>query len=236
MSTWLAFDCETLAVPDAADWIKPGSAPENYKDPAKIAAYIEEQRQSRIAKAATDVDLARVLTVSVLSSSGGGVTTHEAWTVRGEYDEAVEASVVSLALSHLASVDVAVGFNLDFDVCLLLRRAQLLQIADAPTLEMRYRERWLVQPETGYRTRLIDLMDVLTWNGAVNTKSLDWYARRFGCPVQDACDGSQIAGLYAARELDAIVSHCEADVRRTAWLAQRIGVVKAQPTLHAVGA
>jgi predicted PolB exonuclease-like 3'-5' exonuclease len=234
MSTWLAFDCETLAVPDAADWIKPGSAPSNYKDAVKIAAYIAEQRQEKIAKAATDVDLARVLTVS--GGVEGDVWTHTAWTVAGDYDEAVEAATVNLALNHLASVDLAVGFNLDFDVCLLLRRAQLLQIADAPILETKYRERWLVQPETGYRTRLIDLMDVLTWNGAISNKSLDWYARRFGCPVQDACDGSKIAGLYAAGELDAIVAHCEADVRRTAWLAQRIGVVKAQPTLHAVGA
>jgi hypothetical protein len=225
VSTWLAFDCETLAVPDAADWIKPGHAPSNWKDPAKIAAYIDEQRQERIAKAATDVDLARVLTVAVQPQTGEPVC-HAAWGVTGDYDEAVESATVNLALNWLASVDVAFGFCLDFDVCLLLRRAQLLDLADVPTLELRYRERWLVQP-SGFRTRLIDLQDVLTWNGAIPTKSLDWYARRFGCPIEDHFDGGDIAGLYAEGRLEDIVSHNVADVQRTAWLAQRLGVAKA---------
>lgn len=235
MSTWITFDCETLACEDAADFIRPVSAPSNYRDPAKIAAYIEEQKAEKLAKAATDIDLARLLCATFLTDDGH-ISTHTAVTVRDDYSEAVEASCVNLCLNELASADVVVGFYLDFDLPLLLRRAQLLGLADIPTLETRYKQMTLVQPATGYETRVLDLAHALTWKGTVPLKSLDFYARRFGCPHTSTFAGSDIAGLYAEGRMEDVIAKNVTDVQQTAWLAKRLGLLKTRREPMAVGA
>ncbi len=235
MSTWITFDCETLACEDAEQYIEPGEAPSNYKDPVKIAAYVEEQRKNKLEKAAADIDLARLLCGSFLTDDGH-VSTHTAVTVRGDYSEAVEASCVNLCLNELASADVVVGFYLDFDLPLLLRRAQLLGLADIPTLDTRYKQMTLVQPITGYQTRVIDLAHELTWKGTVPLKSLDFYARRFGCPHTSKFAGSDIAGLYAEGRMEDVIAKNVTDVQQTAWLAQRVGLIRSQRAALAVGA
>jgi hypothetical protein len=235
MSTWITFDCETLACEDAEQYIEAGEAPSNYKDPVKIAAYIEEQRKNRLEKAAADIDLARLLCGSFLTADGH-VSTHTAVSVRGNYSDAIEAACVNLCLNELASADIVIGFYLDFDLPLLLRRAQLLGLSDVPTLDTRYKHMTLVQPETGYQTRVLDLANELTWKGTVSLKSLDFYARRFGCPHTTPFGGSDIAGLYADGRMEDIIAKNVTDVQQTAWLAKRLGLVRSTPTLHAVGA
>jgi hypothetical protein len=61
----IVFDCETYALPSAAEFMEEPTAPANYKDPAKIEAYIAEARQGQLAKAALDIDLCSVIAIGV---------------------------------------------------------------------------------------------------------------------------------------------------------------------------
>jgi hypothetical protein len=39
----IVLDIETVGLPDAASYMEPVTAPANYKDPEKIAAYVAER-------------------------------------------------------------------------------------------------------------------------------------------------------------------------------------------------
>jgi hypothetical protein len=231
LDNWIVVDCESLAPADVDRWIEAGSAPSNYKDPDKIAAYIEEDRRKRMDKAATDVDLAQVLCVAAYCGSvpGAVVDVLESWNANAEIVN--EDATIGTALSYLATPAV-IGFNVAFDMPLLLRRAQLLglPVGDLPRFEYsKYRPSSLVWPVSGQRTDVIDIAQVLSFYGAIPGKSLDWYCRRFECPITDEYSGSQVAALWEAGDYEAIVEHATKDVQRTAWLAQRLGIVAGVP-------
>jgi hypothetical protein len=61
MSNYLVLDIATAPLEDAGDYLTdPIEAPANYKDEAKIAAYIANARQAKLDKAALDPDLCRI--------------------------------------------------------------------------------------------------------------------------------------------------------------------------------
>ena len=60
----LLFDIETLARPEAVSQLPTPEAPSTYKDPAKIADYIERKRADQFAAAALDPDTARVTCIA----------------------------------------------------------------------------------------------------------------------------------------------------------------------------
>jgi hypothetical protein len=218
------FDAETIAPLDVDQWVEPGEAPSNYKDPDKIKAYVAEDKRKRCEKAATDIDLAEVICCGYAWSDGDRL-------VGGVWDKDTrEIELVRGALEYMAETPLLLGFRIQFDVPLVLRRAQLLGLAiDLPRFEFsKYRPSELVWPH-GHRTQVIDIGAVLTFYGTIPGKSLDWYARRFGCPIADIFDGSEVGALWQAQKYDAIEAHCRADIERTAWLAQRLGVIAGQP-------
>lgn len=223
-------DTETIAIEGLEKWIEPSEAPANYKDPAKIAAYVAEDKQKRIAKAATDVDLARIVCLGALWSGGEFQQTdiYTAFLSDGTHSEELEHKVIGLALNACAA-DAVIGFHLSFDLSLILRRAQLLGYpGDLPEFRYsRYRDSELVWPVSGFRTQVVDLEQVLTFYGAVQGRSLDWYCRRFNIPCDDVVDGADIQHLWDAGYRDQIVAHCRADVAvRTKGLAERLGIIK----------
>jgi hypothetical protein len=60
----LLFDIETIARPEALSALPEPSAPATYKDPMKIAEYIERKRADQFTAAALDPDTARVVSIS----------------------------------------------------------------------------------------------------------------------------------------------------------------------------
>ena len=214
---WLAFDIETCPMPTCAEYLTDAiEAPSNYKDPAKIAAYIEEKRQKQIADAGLDLDLCEVVAIGWALPSVQGdddriyaqtrETTSEADMLSGfwRFVQAVQRESGNL-----------VGFNcLSFDLPILLRRSLYLGVP-VPKI-----------PLDKYRHEgVIDVADVLTFNGRMTWRSLSFYARRFGIPHDDSVKGDQIAALVAAGEWEKVASHVRADVQTTAALAQRIGLI-----------
>jgi len=72
----------------------------------------------------------------------------------------------------------------------------------------------------------LDLCDWLADHGATRSGSLDAVARLIGLPGKTGVDGSQVAGMYRAGEIDAIQRYCLSDVAQTALLFLRFRLLQ----------
>ena len=207
LSGHVVLDLETVAAPGCAEWLDPPKAPSNYKDPAKIAAYVEEARAKQIETAGLEPDLCEVVAVGFRHPEH--VTASAVYT-RMDGDEADVLDYLWDAIRGR----VVVGFNvLSFDLPVLIRRSQLLGVP-VPNISL-----------DRYRTPHIDLLERLSFNGKLTYRSLGFYCRRFGIDVPDSVSGAQVAALVAANDWPAVAAHCRADVDKTAALAQRLGLL-----------
>jgi len=210
--SYLVLDIETAPLDDAADYLEPVSAPSNYKDEAKIAEYCAKAQAEQLAKAALDVDLCRVVAIAwhdghqiqVSLGETVGDDSRSEWVCLYDFWCAVQVGGLPL-----------VGFNiLQFDLPVLYRRSMYLGI-EAPELERgKYRH-----------GNVIDLADLLSEQGRLRLRSLDFYCRRFGIDIPPVGEGKDVPGWVAAGQWDQVEEHVRADVARTAALAKRIGVL-----------
>lgn len=210
---WTAFDCETVSIADAAEYLEPVSAPSNYKDPEKIAAYIEAGTRKALIEAALDVDLARIVAIAVQTDE---VTQPQVWTCRDEHDEIIALDAFWRHVSVIPGQQL-IGFCIRrYDLPLLIRRSQLLGV------------RYLEIDMDRYRSRqMVDLYDKLTFHGAIDGKKLTTYCKRFGIPAGDDVTGAEIAQCVAKGDWHAVAAHASADVCRVVALARAIGVIAA---------
>ena len=217
----IILDVESIGIPDVETYLEPISAPANYKDPEKIAAYEREERAKQIERAALDVDLGQIICVGIYFGGVSSVVSGRDWA---------EVSMLENLWQVWGRLDspMLVTFGgLNFDVPLLLRRSLYLGIK-APYISCdRYR-----QPQQ------IDLMSILSMDGKLKWRGLQFYLNRLGYPHGGPdITGAEIAERYAAGDWAAIEQHCRMDVDATKWLAERIGAIpKMQPAEKAVGA
>lgn len=207
----IVFDCEAVAIDGAAAYLEPASAPANYRDEIKIAAFIEQANREQLTKAALDVDLGRVVAIGVLEDTDVNV-----YLARDEHDEADVLMWFWSRVGPLEGRPTLVGFNcLAYDLPMLLRRSLYLGVP-APKL-----------PINKYRHDGIeDLMLAMSFDGALKFRGLDFYCRRMALDVpEDKTTGKDIAGLVAAGDWSGVEAHCSCDVLKTAALAKRIGVL-----------
>jgi 3'-5' exonuclease len=205
-------DIETFSLAGAEQFIEEPTAPANYKDPEKIAAYIAEAKAKAIDRCALDVDLCRVVAIGICAEGD----THA--TVTTMSDDAVEREALELVWTAASHVDRLIGFNLlAFDLPVLIRRSQYLGVTVPAT----------VINLDKYRTPHVDLMERLSFNGKIKARSLDFYCRRFGIDVADASTGKDVDALVKAGDWAGVANHCRADVEKTRLLAERIGVISA---------
>jgi hypothetical protein len=201
----LVFDIETAPIADAAEFLEPAEAPANYKDPAKIAAYIDEKNAENLGRCALDIDLCRVVAIGLRAEDGDASAV-----LTPTVDE--ERSALAL-FWHDASTAHLVGFNcLAFDLPVLMRRSQYLGIAIPSIAIDKYRH-----------PSVTDLQMVLSFNGAVKLRGLSFYAKRFGIPCEDTLTGAEIPAAVVESRWDDVRAHVMADVQKTAALAQRLG-------------
>jgi hypothetical protein len=96
-----------------------------------------------------------------------------------------------------------------------MARSRLLGI-DAPLLNL-----------DRYRSPHPDLMQILTFRGAIPARSLTWFAKRFGLPITDETTGADIGPLVQAGNYEAVRAHCTSDLELTHALAVRLGLIRA---------
>lgn len=220
-------DIETCPHPCVTDFVPAPDlesikAAGNLKDPDKIKADIEARKQKAQAeydeglkRAALDWNLSRI--VALAWSTDGGETV----TVKPCQTELEELSALVDFWKH-AEGRLLMGFSArTFDLPTLIQRSRLLQV--------KHRDVNLARFGKG---SVIDLREVLTFDDAryeaLMPRSLKMFCRRFGIPVDDEVDGAQIPQLVAEGQWDDVIDHVTSDVRLTAALAKRIGVLNVE--------
>lgn len=204
----LVFDLETAPLPDAADYLNEEdfAAPANYKDPVKIAAYIQEAKLGAVAKCALDVDLCRIVAIGCWLE-GRQVA---AVTAQDAYEEVARLE----QFWNLAHDRHIIGFNcLGFDLPVLLRRSLYLGVS-VPE----------VQIDKYKHPRVSDLMEILSFGDKLRKRSLAFYCRRFGIDVPDGLKGADIGQAVSEGRWEAVEAHVRADVQKTAQLAARLSL------------
>jgi DNA polymerase elongation subunit (family B) len=204
----IVLDVETVGAPDCDGFLPDVEAPSNYKDPQKIAEYCSRERTKQIAAAGLDADLNEIVAVGFLHpeyATAGAVYTRA---------EADEGFLIEMLLNAIGDRCI-VGFNsLQFDLPVLMRRAQYLGIS-CPEFNL-----------DKYRSPHLDLLERLTFRGRLKMRSLSFYCKRFGIPHDDSVSGKDITQLVAENDWKTVADHCRSDVEATAALARRLGWVK----------
>jgi len=208
---WL--DIETVARPGAVLVLGPIKPNRGIKDPDKIAADLEKRTLARTELAATDIDINQIVCISV----GTSLEDRQVWSGRQHDEQTILGSAWAVVREFLgrSSMHRIGGFcNLTFDLPTMLRRSQMLGVA-YPRLQM---GKWR-------HDGIIDLAQVITFDGLVDLKGLDTYCRLFGIETEpDEIAGAQIGAAVADGRWDQVERHCLADVGRCILLAERIGV------------
>lgn len=204
-------DLETLGLDEAKAWVDPLSAPSNYKDEAKIAAYIAEAEAERQARFALDPDCCRIVALGYYDI-GTEPVVHLCST---EFEEREQLKL--FWESYRQQETRLIGFNcFRFDLPVLVMRSLYLNVP-APTLT--FAPAWKAWPH-------VDLWEKLSLNGArKDVKSLRFYARRFGLPIYDDISGRDVAAMVKAGEWIKVENHCLFDLDLTRALAERLGVL-----------
>ena len=213
------FDIETVPMPDCAQFLEFDGieAPSNYKDEAKIKAYIEDKKRRKVDEAGLDIDLCEVAAIAYEDQDGqGGILLRNLWpehTMLQKFWAAVEARPL-------------VGFNIwHFDLPVLLRRSLYLGIK-APAIRI-----------DSYRPDGVAILDVgyaLSHGRKDLLRSLDFYCKRFGIPHDDTVSGADISRLVADGDWSNVSAHAYDDMKAAKALALRIGLVKQRQLVGAL--
>lgn len=192
------FDLETAANPENIALMPDPKPPANLKDPAKIAAAIEEKKAELIEMAALDPDYGKILSIGYalgpnlpISVLMVGDPVCVEWDEKGEevaFSEVSEADIICEFWDTFARCQGScVGFNiLSFDLPYLMRRSMYLGIK-VPYLPVlaRYRS----DPVT-------DLMAILCNWDTYKAKGLKQMAKLLGItPLCPDVDGAMVAKM-----------------------------------------
>lgn len=189
-------DIETSARPDADQFIKEPEAPSNYKDAAKIEAYINEKRLKLLEEAALSAETARVLCVGILRDTQYNLECHD--------DEKDLLHMTWQILEGRKDDEVFVTFNgAKFDFPMLVRRSYALGVSVPSWMQDKA---WRFGPD--YHVDLFQL-----WQAGDRTASisLDRLAKLCGLPeklgsgadfAQKWTEDRAAAMEYVKRDLD----------------------------------
>jgi DNA polymerase elongation subunit (family B) len=209
-------DLETLGLAEAKDWVEPISAPSNYKDEAKKAAYIAEAEAERAERFSLDADTCRIVALGFYDI-GADPTVY---LCSNEFEEREKLKM--FWESYAKQETRLITFNgFRFDLPVLVMRSLYLSV---PHPVITFAPAWKAWPH-------VDLWEKLSLNGArdrKDVKGLRFYAKRFGLPIFDDISGKDVAAAIAAGEWEKVHNHCLFDLDLTRALAERLGVLTPQ--------
>jgi predicted PolB exonuclease-like 3'-5' exonuclease len=214
----LTFDIETIPRQDLPDDLKPQFDPEsvkigNIKDQAKIDEKIEAARkefeEGLVKKMSLDPDLCEVVIVSFYD----GERIESVGLKNDEYDTVYEAWA-RIIPAYQNRIPLISYNGIGFDLPVLLHAAMRLDVPVDPYMYSFLTPRY----DSVYH---YDLMQILAGWDRTRWKSLDFYIKLFSLGSKTG-DGSQVYGLWQAKEYDKIREYCEHDVTLTAALFERI--------------
>lgn len=199
----LFFDIETKANSQALHFMQEPSAPSNYKDPVKIAAYIEEKKAEQIDKAALDPDFGSIIAIGYKIVRGVG-DSDETVVLVAETPEQEKEIIQEFWKLYDEHYGFSAGYNIiGFDFPYLLRRSMDLNVV-VP----------IIPNLSRYNNRMsLDLMQILY--GGSGFKSLKFVVDRYDIdnPLPDL-DGSKVSDM----DIETLKAYCANDVDMTVAL------------------
>jgi len=208
----LYFDIETEGLPDAVDAMDPAefAAPSSWKDPEKIAAKVQENKDKAKRQAALSAITGRVLAV------GYAMEDEPVQILEGEERDMLDQLFV--VMKHTVNHGGRIfGFNIiGFDLPFLAQRAAISGATLPLALYSFYRGRF------NWRDSFQDLQ--LRWLAGQrdfsghNLKSI---ARLLKLPIQKIGDGAAFSGLYYD-DHDKAIEYLKTDVELVRALAKRL--------------
>jgi hypothetical protein len=211
LTNYLVLDLSTAAVEGVTSFITPAAdrtPPKNYSKPESIATWQAEAVAEDIAKAALDLDLARV--------TGMGLHAGDTATVIVcKTDEHERILFETIATRLRGENPMLVSYNgLGFDWPLLMRRARYLGV-DFPDINC-----------DRYRSPHVDLLAKLSGNDPSRRKALGWYVRRLGwTDLSKPLTGAEEAQVPQTGRWDELRASLAHDVEATVRLARWMGII-----------
>ncbi len=215
-SSKVVFDIETLAFPLE-------SFDEEQKDYLLKFATNDQERQEAIERLSLGPLTARVLAIAMLNpDTGKGQVFYENPGGARELDESGmvdyipgnEKEILEYFWSAISKFHQFITFNgRSFDCPFLMIRSAILGVkATRNLVPYRYKSE-----------ESFDLMEQLTFYGAIRKYSLDFTCKAFGIhsPKSDGMTGKDLATAYANGEYLRIATYCMGDVKATAELYRR---------------
>ncbi len=204
----IVLDIATAGLSDAAQFLEPVYAPSNYRDQAKIDAYVAEKTAEQAERCGLDPDLCRI------SGIGFQVVGEDESTVWVHPDEAGEARNLEV-MGNIIKHAILVGYNAKrFDWPILHRRAAYLGV-DFPSINL-----------DRFKSPHIDLYERLTNYGQLPSHSLKFYAARHGwLDIDKPLDGAAEAKVYETQDWDGLRKSIAHDVEATMRLAKWMRVL-----------
>jgi hypothetical protein len=212
---WCCFDIETAARTDVAHLIPEPEADKRLSDPVKIAADLDRKRSALADRLPLDENGNQIVCIGIQTESMPAPIV----LLAAETGE----RLVLVGLWEWAKGRTLIGYySRLFDLRTVVQRSRILQVPHP-----HWRD--LMAPY-GRSKRHVDLFDEAsmdsTRSDGVIPKRLGTYCATFGLDVpSDPSDGSQVAALLKAGDIDAVRKHCEIDVIKTVALARRLGVI-----------
>lgn len=201
------FDIETGSLPaEELELMAPEfKAPSNYKDEAKIAAHIAEQKANWIADAALGAESGRILVIGAMEVGLG-----DKRIFIGE-EKAVIRQFFEWATFEHGAANKLVGFNIfSFDLPFIIRRAWVLGV-EIP---------WWIRMGRYFSDCFIDLLEVWRLGNRQDSISLKRLARLLKCGDKSD-DGKRFQEVWETDRQRAI-EYLRNDLQITANAAERM--------------
>lgn len=210
---FLLLDVSSAPIADAVSYLEPVSAPSNWKDEVKIAAYVAEKTAKELATLALDVDLAQVT----------GVAWWHTWDDRPQTEVAnqaynmTEADLLKIVADRIRQTRRVITYGgINFDLPLLMRRARWLGV-DFPRLSLK------VDYNDPVNSPNPDLCEILSDRKWDRRKPLKFYIKRHGwTDISKPLSGSEEARVLESgrwAELEASLHHDITAIHRLSqWL------------------
>lgn len=201
----IVIDIETIPNLEMTDFMPTPKAPKNYKDPDKIAAYVQDKEQEQVAGMALDIDFAKISAVGLAFGIEGDPISY---LVRDVLDEMEILEFVWTLISNTRGP--VIGWNVrGFDLPILKRRAWVLDVPVNIGFEI-----------SRYSKDIVDLMQLLYHEGygpGPRARSLKVvYPMYVGENPLPELDGSQVDDMGD----ETLRAYVENDVVMTQQLAQ----------------
>ncbi len=205
MKETLYLDLETVPGPESGKDSVVVKAPANYKDPAKIKAYQDANKEAAYLKQSFNGGYGSICSFS-FALGDGEISNHHAPTRESEAD------MLSLTLREITEMLTIAGdpapflcghYISGFDLRLIMHRCIVLGVKIPP---------WLKTNAKPWDERIRDTMTL--WAGARDTIGLDELCGILGIAGKDGFDGSMVYEAWLDGEHEKISAYCNSDVEK----------------------